>query len=109
MDLLGVLLGYHVNGAPAGSVVHVASLPVEFADDSGRTLTRQRCGWCGAMLVDADSSRRAVVSGDDGHVSTWPVGNLVSVAENQMVSWALRDGYRLPPEACLNLDPEVTR
>lgn len=70
---------------------------------------RQRCAWCGACLIDMDLSRIAVPEGQDPQVSTWEPGGLVGV--DGALQWAEPhvDGEKLPPNACGQLDHEVTR
>jgi hypothetical protein len=71
-------------------------------------LLRQRCAWCGAVLVDYDLTRVAVPFGQDPTPATWPIGGLVEIDGN--ASWVVDhdDRQPLPPNACTNLDASVT-
>lgn len=85
------------------SLVHIAGNDVQI----GNRL-RQRCAWCGAVLVDYDLDRVAVPEGQDPRPATWPVAELVAV--DGPASWVVEheDGQPLPDNACAVLDPEVT-
>jgi hypothetical protein len=84
-------------------VIHVAGVHVQV----GHRL-RQRCAWCGAMLIDYDLARVAVPIGQDAAVATWPVGQLVLVDGGMSALIEHEDGAPLPDGACGKLDPEVT-
>ena len=74
-------------------------------------LLRQRCAWCGAVLVDYDLERIAVPDGQDPTPATWPIGGLVLVDGNMTTVVAVAehmDGTQLPSNACGVLDPAVT-
>ena len=64
--------------------------------------------WCGAVLCDYDLNGIAVLEGDDPTPGMWETGALVMVDGN--ASWVVdhEDGAELPPEACTQLDHEVT-
>lgn len=83
--------------------VHVAGLQLRI----GNRL-RQRCAWCGAVLVDYDLERTAAPVGQDPTPGTWETGVLVQVDDG--VSVVLDDGMgaELPADACARLDDEVT-
>lgn len=85
------------------SVIHIAG-----PDITVGPLLRQRCGWCGAVLVDYDLTRIAVPTGQDPRPGIWSVGALVEV--DGSASWVVPhvDGEQLPANACAQLDPEVT-
>jgi len=84
-------------------IVHIAGVDVQVG-----ALLRQRCSWCGAVLIDYDLDRIAVPVGQDPRPGTWPVGELV--ARDGVASYVVEhvDGSDLPPEACARLDPAVT-
>lgn len=84
-------------------VIHIAG-----PDITVGPLLRQRCAWCGAVLVDYDLTRIAVPIGQDPRPATWSVGALVEV--DGSASWVVPhvDGEQLPADACAQLDPEVT-
>lgn len=89
--------------ASSEGVVHIAGSDVQVGDQ-----LRQRCAWCGAVLLDYDLGRIAVPEGEDPRPGTWPVGALVEVDGN--ASWIREhvDGEQLPANACGQLDHEVT-
>ena len=70
---------------------------------------RQRCAWCGAVLLHYDLTNLAVPVGQDPTPATWPVGGLVRVDGAMTVAVEHVDGAPLPDDACGKLDPEVTR
>jgi hypothetical protein len=60
------------------SVTHIASENVVIGD----RYLRQRCGWCGEVLLEYDLARVAVPVGGDPTPATWPHGALVRVDGN---------------------------
>lgn len=84
-------------------VVHIAGPDIQV----GAQL-RQRCAWCGAMLLDYALDRIAVPEGQNPRPATWQVGELIEV--DGPASWVLphEDGQPLPVNACAQLDAEVT-
>ena len=85
-------------------VVHIAGLDVQV---NGRQ--RQRCAWCGALLLDYDLANIAVPVGQEGPPALWQFGTLVMVDGNLSVLVEYAEGQPLPEGACGRLDPEVTR
>lgn len=87
----------------SAGVVHIAGIAVQV----GAQL-RQRCSWCGALMLDYDLERLAVPVAQEGPVATWAVGDLVATSGG--ASWTVPhdDGDRLPAESCARLDPAVT-
>lgn len=84
------------------SIVHIAGPDIHVDQ-----LLRQRCAWCGAVLMDYDLARVAVPEGQDRGIGTWPVGALVEVDGG--ASWITgNEGDRLPVNACARIDPAVT-
>ncbi len=75
------------------STTHIAAQHVTVND----RYLRQRCGWCGATLLEYDLTRVAVPADQPGPPATWPVGVLVTVDDG--ASWTV-DGDRLPDDAC---------
>ncbi len=61
-------------------------------------LLRQRCAWCGELLIDYDLERIAVPQGCDPAPSVWTVGKLVAVDGG--ASWELPESDKLPDESC---------
>lgn len=86
------------------ALVHVAGVDITI---NGRM--RQRCGWCGAALLDYDLATLEVPVGQEGLPGTWPLGQLVSVDGNLSMLIDHEDGTPLPMDACGRLDPDVTR
>lgn len=96
-------------------LTHIAGLDVQV----GQHL-RQRCAWCGAVLIDADLTAVAVSIPEgktaeqaraDGDLNypTWKVGALVSRTDGGGVSYVEHsDGDQLPADACAWLPHEVT-
>lgn len=84
-------------------IVHIAGPDIHVDD-----LLRQRCAWCGAVLIDYDLARVAVPEGDDRGIGTWPVGALVEVDGD--ASWIAgnSEDHALPENACTRIDPAVT-
>lgn len=80
---------------PSGVVVHFAG-----PDVAVDALLRQRCAWCGAVLVDYDLRRVAVPVGQDEKTpGTWPVGALVQV-DGPMSQLVEPVPGQLPDHAC---------
>lgn len=75
---------------------------------------RQRCEWCGAVLIDVDRTRIAAVVPDGAgpgwqpEVPTWPAGRWVEVDGSMSVLLAEDNTGRSPENSCMRLDPEVT-
>lgn len=87
------------------AVTHIAGLNVTVQD----RYLRQRCAWCGVVLLDYDLAniQVAVVPGEEPTgPATWPVGELVTV--NGGVSFSLEAGSLLPDDACALAHPELT-
>lgn len=89
-------------------VVHIAGNDLRV-----NNLLRQRCAWCGAVLVDYDLDRLMVPTDQipadgDFRPATWPVGDLVEVDGN--ATWVVphEDGAQLPANACGRIDAAVT-
>jgi len=94
-------------------VVHIATPPIQVGP-----LLRQRCGWCGALLLDYDLAglaspcdERCQAGGcapENHYPATWAGGDLVEVdgACSSVVPHI--DGDELPAHACAQLDAEVT-
>lgn len=85
-------------------MVHIAGVHVQVGSQ-----LRQRCGWCGATLIDYDLERLAVPEGQDAGPATWPAGELVRVDGPLSILMEHVDGTDLPVDACARLDHAVTR
>lgn len=78
------------------SITHIAGLDCVVED----RYIRQRCAWCGAVLLEYDLARTAMIEtpGEPmGKPAMWPVGRLVRVDGH--MSFSL-DDERLPDDAC---------
>lgn len=95
------------------TVAHLAGQSVSFNTDEG-VLLRQRCSWCGTVLLDTNLSRIAVpVEQADEPYPTWPVGAFVdryghdeAVQVCSLVEW--EHPAPVPENACLRMPPEST-
>lgn len=77
------------------SVTHIAG---EQLTIDGRW-TRQRCGWCGEILMEFDLARVAVPADQPGPPAMWPTGELVTRDGN--ASWVVDPApASLPDDAC---------
>lgn len=78
--------------------VHFVGIDVQIG-----TLLRQRCAWCGDVLLDYDLERLAVPVGQQEGPATWPVGTLVEVDGN--ATWAVEHDAAdpLPENTCARL------
>ncbi len=90
-------------------MTHVAAQEVTF---DGR-YQRQRCAWCGAVLIDLDLTNVAVQvePGEEAKPpGCWPVGALIRVeGVNPKVTAVVGEpGEKVPDDCCMLLDSEVT-
>lgn len=83
-------------------IVHIAGLDVTIDGEH----QRQRCAWCGAVIIEYTLSRIAVPIGQPGPPAVWPVGALVAVDGG--MSYVV-ESEKLPPESCSRIDFAVTR
>ena len=104
--------------------IHLAGPAITFL-----TYVRQRCMWCGYVLIDEDLARVSVDIGDDGSVivfPVWPVeafirvrqgedGSAVyEVVEKELSELADENGepngniIKVPEDGCMSLPPEMT-
>lgn len=84
---------------------HIAGLRVEI----GEQYIRQRCAWCGTLMVEHDRSRIAFQDGDSTDLPTWEIGAVIRTDGNVTSIVEHVDGESLPDDACIKLDPAVTR
>lgn len=87
----------------ADSIVHIAGIDIQV-----NTRLRQRCAWCGAILIDYALDRIAVPEGQDPRPATWAAGELIEIDGNASWVRSHADGEQLPPNACAQIDHEVT-
>lgn len=88
------------------------------------TAMRQRCSWCGALILDHDLAKisRMLEPGEDPDnpdpwkPATWPFGGLVAMAGVfPAVTWVVEPEYhedgtpKVPESSCMNVDDAVTR
>ena len=85
------------------SIIHIAGFPVQIGSKY-----RQRCAWCGAVLIDGDMSCEMVATSDGRRThgpSKYELGALVDVTINGSVTGsavvAHEDGAQLPANACV--------
>lgn len=88
----------------SGEIVHIVGEAVGIG-----SRVRQRCSWCGAVLLDEDLSLIAVPTETASMpFPLWPAGGLLAVDGN--ARWVIdqpRDAP-LPDASCARLDPAVT-
>lgn len=98
--------------AGPGEVIHLAGADVQIGPH-----VRQRCSWCGAVLIDQDLRLVAVpvTEGQEPRpYPTWPIGSLI--AHDGAAWWVVEDTphpdgediYAIPPASCMALDPALT-
>jgi hypothetical protein len=95
------------------AVIHIAGPPYQI-----KAQLRQRCGWCGACLIDYDLSRMAVsipegktaetMTDEERRPGTFETFSLVEVDGNAQWGVEHADGEPLPQGCCALLDPAVT-
>ena len=74
-------------------IVHVAGAPFQVG-----TRVRQRCAWCGALIMDVD---------DPMHPG-WAVHHLVAMTDGAWTPVVLDEADNLPRGFCGFIDPDVT-
>lgn len=87
-------------------VIHLAGLAIHIGP-----LLRQRCAWCGAVLIDENLT--GMMSTDGSGYSSWTPGALVSTTGDHRAAsqgWIVEheEGAHLPDGCCGTLDPAVT-
>jgi hypothetical protein len=92
-----------------GAITHIAGNDVQVGGQ-----LRQRCAWCGTVLIDYALGRLMVpvdqlpADGSDFRPGTWPVGALVELNGGVSRIVEHEDGKPLPENACGTAHPEVT-
>lgn len=61
---------------------------------------RQRCVWCGVLIIDYDMSNMA--SSDGSEPASWETGCMVQVDGNHS---SIVEGYKMPDNCCYLIDP----
>lgn len=104
--------------AGPGPVIHVAGVAMRVTDH-----IRQRCSWCGAVLIDVDittidrpAADVADLDPDDPFAwyPVWETGRLVahdgaaSYLVDDIPSPSNPDIPGIPPESCMALHPDLT-
>lgn len=96
-------------------IVHLAGIDLQY-----ETILRQRCSWCGTLLIDQDLTRVALETPADGSdpapYPTWPVGGWIARETpdgDGGVTWVLEpdpdNPLKAPAESCLRMPVEATR
>jgi len=91
---------------------------MEYVRDDGKHLIRQRCMWCGTVLINADLNLVAVQikpgETEAPPFATWEAGGMVGVNGNMMwLVWTAEQAQvrrlsEMPETCCMTLDPAVT-
>ena len=99
--------------AGIGTVTHLAAMSVTVDG-----YLRQRCAWCGWLLIDQDMTRVRALDGAAERAGWprgalgWMPGTLVEVTGgNPTVTRVVvvpADGIKVPESCCTRLPPEVT-
>lgn len=106
-----------MTGQDNGTLVHPAGPVMYYTRADGKDLVRQRCMWCGTVLIDADLSRIAAQLNPDGSAppfATWEAGGMVGVNGGmQWLVWTAeqtqsRHISEMTETCCMTLDPAVT-
>jgi hypothetical protein len=84
-------------------MIHFTGDVVTIADPEG-TRRRQRCAWCGYLLIAQDFELTAVPDGQDGERATLPERRLVDVdgSVTQLLDYV--PGQPMPSGACADRD-----
>lgn len=96
------------------TVAHIAGLQMQFG-----ALVRQRCGWCGTLMVDDDLTKMSVPTGQELGPSFFPAGEWVEThsPDGRGGVWVVLDPpepepdgtFKAPENSCMKMHPEVTR
>lgn len=87
---------------PHGRVIHVAGSQVQVGMQF-----RQRCGWCGAIILDIDLTD-LLNQGNTASVTAWPPGSFVVVEGDTAYAISESWGGRLPEGHCGLIDFAIT-
>lgn len=86
--------------------IHFTGELVTLTDTEG-TRQRQRCAWCGVLLLDVDDHRLAVPDGQPGERHAWPAGRLLAADAGVFVLVDYDPGADVPPGTCAARDAEA--
>jgi hypothetical protein len=93
-----------------GTEVHCAGVVVSYTDAGSRTM-RQRCAWCGALLLEFTDTPFPAV--DFIHHSTYEVYTLVRVDGADITPLTKEDfpgpNLEMPEDSCFRIDQAVTK
>lgn len=82
---------------PSALKLHIAGYPVEVGNQ-----IRQRCAWCGEILLALDQSR--AIASPDGTPArppeVWTMGAVVAMDGGRAWLHPHEEGATLPPESC---------
>lgn len=97
------------------AISHIVAPFLTMNSASRGKVLRQRCLWCGALVLEVELDRVAVPLPKDGSppepIATWEPGAVVEISgDNPKVSALIEVGPEdmLPENACANIDYEVT-
>jgi len=85
------------------AMTHIAGVDVSIGPQ-----LRQRCSWCGAVLIDVNVTRAMVADSERTEFPTWPIGALIRTDGCVTSVVPHVDGTPLPDDCCGQLDYEVT-
>lgn len=94
------------------SVSHLAGGVIEYNAQEGLVL-RQRCSWCGAILIDENLDQISVPTGQEGEFPTWGVGEFVRTyapdgGSGMWMSVEWKHPDPVPEDSCMRMPLEVT-
>jgi len=87
-------------------VTHIAGNDIQIGN-----LLRQRCAWCGAVLVDYNLDQIMYTEDtpvDERRPATWPVGELVEIDGIATKLVPHENGAQLPANACGRIEAAIT-
>ncbi len=85
---------------------HIAAQPVEIGPH-----LRQRCAWCGTVLLDYDLRKLAyltVTPPEERKPSTWPAGEIIRRNGHLSETVEHKQGDPVPADCCATIDPAAT-
>lgn len=97
------------------SQCHIVGPALTMNSPTRGVVQRQRCLWCGALILEMELDRIAVQIPADGSPpqppATWEPGAVIRMeGDNPKISSVVEVGPedRLPDDACANIDYDVT-